>query len=96
MRMSWNRILSGLLAGTYVVLALFSGGAEAAFKVALFLVLPLACIWFSEAMGGYTGPTWRAAITAPTPGVFVCIAGWLLLLMPTVVGVVYVFTGSKP
>jgi len=76
MSMSRNRILSGLLAATYVVVALCGGGAEAGFKAALFLVLPLACIWFSEAMGGYTGPTWRAAITAPTPAVFVCIAGW--------------------
>ena len=95
MRMSWNRILSGLLAATYIVLALCGGGAETGFKVALFAILPLACIWFSEAMGGYTGPTWRAAITAPTPGVFVCIAGWLLLLLPAIVGIVYVFTGSN-
>jgi hypothetical protein len=96
MSMSWNRILSGLIAATYVVIALCGGGAEAGFKVALFLVLPLACIWFSEAMGGYTGPNWRAAITAPTPGVFVCIAGWLLLLLPAIVGIVYGLTGSKP
>ncbi len=93
MRMSWNRILSGLLAASYVVVALCGGGAEAAFKAALFLVLPLACIWFSEAMGGYTGPTWRAAITAPSPAVFACIAGWLLLLVPAIIGVVYGFTG---
>ena len=47
-------------------------------------------------MGGYTGPAWRAAITAPTPGVFVCIAGWLLLLVPAIIGIVYGLTGSKP
>ena len=95
MSMSRNRILSGLLAATYIVVALCGGGAEAGFKAALFLVLPLACIWFSEAMGGYTGPAWRATITAPTPAVFVCIAGWLLLVMPAIIGVVYLFTGSK-
>jgi hypothetical protein len=86
--MIWNRILSGLLAVAYVAVAAYGGGAEAAFKTALFVVLPLACIWFSEAMGGYTGPSWRAAITAPTPGVFICIAGWLLLLVPAIIGVV--------
>jgi hypothetical protein len=96
MSLSRNRILSGLLAATYIVVALCGGGAEAGFKVALYLLLPLACIWFSEAMGGYTGPTWRAVITTPTPGVFVCIAGWLLLVMPAIIGVVYVFTSSKP
>jgi hypothetical protein len=96
MRMSWNRILSGLLTAAYVVVALCGGGSEVAFKVALFSVLPLACIWFSEAMGGYTGPSWRGAITAPTPGLFVCIAGWLLLLMPAIIGIVYGLAGSKP
>jgi len=94
--MSRNRILSGLLAATYFVVALCGGGAEAGFKVALFLVLPLACIWFSEAMGGYTGPAWHATITAPTPAVFVCLGGWLLLLLPAIVEVIYFFTGSKP
>lgn len=95
MRMSWNRILSGLIAAITVVVALCGGGAKAGFKVALFLVLPLACIWFSEGMGGYTGANWCAAITAPTPGVFVCIAGWLLLLVPAIVGIVYGLTASK-
>ena len=96
MRLSWNRIVPGLLAAIYVVVALCCGGAEVGFKAALFVILPLACIWFSEAMGGYTGPVWRAVITAPTPGVFVCIVGWLMLLLPAITGVVYVFTGSKP
>jgi hypothetical protein len=94
--MSWNKILSGVLAVIYVVVALSGGGAEAGFKVGLFLILPLACIWFSEAMGGYTGPVWRAVVTAPTPGVFVCIAGWLLLLVPGIIGIIYVASGSRP
>jgi len=34
MRMSWNRILSGLVAATYVVVALAGGGDEAGFKAA--------------------------------------------------------------
>jgi hypothetical protein len=94
--MSRNKILSGLLAATYIVVALCCGGAEAGFKVALYLVLPLALIWFGEPMGGHAGPTWRAAITAPKPVLFVCIAGWLLLVVPAIILVVYVFTGSKP
>jgi len=43
-------------------------------------------------MGGYVGPVWRGVITSPTPAVFVCIAGWLLLLLPLIIGVVHVFT----
>jgi hypothetical protein len=50
--MSRNKILSGLLAATYIVVALCGGGAEAGFGVALYLVLPLALSWFGEPMGG--------------------------------------------
>jgi len=52
--------------------------------VLLFVIFPLACIWFSDAMGGYTGLTTSMPITATSPGVIVCILGWLLLLMPLI------------
>jgi hypothetical protein len=87
-RLNWNRILSGLLAIIYVVVAFAAGGAEGGFKVFGFVILPLACIWFGEAMGGYTGPTAGMSITAPSPGLFVCIAGWLLLLLPLIMGII--------
>jgi hypothetical protein len=94
MTMSRNRLLSGVLAAIYIVIAFCFGGAEAGFKIGLFLILPLACIWFSEPMGGYTGPVWRGVITSPTPAIFVCIGGWLLLLLPLIIGVIYSF--QKP
>jgi hypothetical protein len=84
-RMSWNRILSGLLAVGYIVFAFFAGGAKGALILAMFVILPLACIWFSEAMGGYIGPVWRGSITHSSPGLAVCVAGWLLLLLPVAV-----------
>jgi hypothetical protein len=84
MTLSWNRILSALLAVIYFIAALLTGGPEAGFKVLGFVILPLACIWFSEAMGGYTGPTASMPITAPSPGIMVCIAGWVLMLLPVV------------
>jgi hypothetical protein len=46
------------------------------------VILPLACIWFGDAMGGCTGPSGTIWITASSPGVIVCIVGWLLLIMP--------------
>ena len=88
-------MLSGLLAAIYILAALCFGGAEAGFKVALFVVLPLGCIWFSDAMGGYVGPNWRGSITGPSPGIAVCIGGWLLLLLPIIIGIVYALTGSN-
>jgi hypothetical protein len=82
--MSWNRILSALLALLYIIIAYQGGGGESAFKVGLCLVLPLACIWFGDAMGGYTGPVGLYGISATSPGVIVCILGWLLLLLPII------------
>ena len=92
MTLTKNRALSGLLAAIYLVVAAFARGAEAAFQVSMFLILPLGCIWFSEPMGGYVGPAWRGAITSPTPAVFVCIGGWLLLLLPLGIAIYYEFT----
>ena len=92
MTLTKNRALSGLLAAIYIVVAAFATGAEAAFQVGMFLILPLGCIWFSEPMGGYVGPAWRGAITSPTPAVFVCIGGWLLLLLPLGIAIYYEFT----
>jgi len=92
MAMNWNRILSGLLALIYLVTGFVVGGAEASFKVVLFMIMPLACIWFGDAMGGYVGPTWGAGITDPSPCLMVCIAGWVLLLMPIIAGLLSLIT----
>jgi hypothetical protein len=82
MTFSWNRILSGLLAAGYVIGAFVTGGGEVGLKVLGFVILPLACIWFAEPMGGFTGLSGSIWITAPSPSIFVCIAGWLLLVVP--------------
>ena len=82
MTLSWNRILSGLLAAGYVIGAFVTGGGEVGLKVLGFVILPLACIWFAEPMGGFTGLSGSIWITAPSPSIFVCIAGWLLLVVP--------------
>jgi hypothetical protein len=89
--MDWNRTLSGLLALIYLILAFFAGGPEAGLKVLAFLILPLACIWFADHMGRYTGklPITGGGINQQTPGCLVCIGGWLLLLLPIFVGIVF-------
>jgi hypothetical protein len=86
-----NRILSGLLAFIYLILAFFADGPETGLKVLAFLILPLACIWFSDPMGSYTGrlPISNGGINQQTPGFLVCIGGWLLLLLPIAIGIVY-------
>ena len=72
-------------------MAAVHGGAETAFKISMFLILPLGCIWFSEAMGGYTGLgllQFGAPITNRSPGILVCIMGWVVLLLPVAIGVI--------
>lgn len=93
--MNWNRALSILVVAVYVVGGALGGGLRVAFVAAAFSILPLACIWLSEAMGGYVGPAWRGAITGPSPGLVVCIVGWLLLLLPAIFEVVNAIVGSK-
>jgi hypothetical protein len=69
---------------SYLVFAFGHGGWESVVKIGMFLIFPLACIWFADAMGGYTGPTPNMSITKTSPGAFVFILGWVLLLLPLV------------
>ncbi len=79
-----QRILSLIVAGWYLYGAYSSSGPEAALKTGFFLLIPLACIWFSETLGRFTGSLGpgRPGITATTPGCFVKLGGWILLLSP--------------
>ena len=90
-----GRVISGVIAVGYLVTAYLAGGWGLTWRVALFLNLPLACIWFSEAMGGYTGGTGRGAITGTTPGCFVAFGGWLLLSLPVIVEVIAAIGGNE-
>ena len=79
-----------------MVVAYLAADGEMAFKVGLSLILPMACIWFSDAMGGYTGVGMgRPAITSPTPGCLVAFAGWLLLLLPIIIVEIMALMGNK-
>jgi hypothetical protein len=86
--LSWNRRLSGLVVLIYLSLGCAAGDMEGVFKLGLFLILPMACIWFAEAMGGYQGLAGSISITEKTPGLIVCILGWLLLLLPVLMGII--------
>lgn len=80
-----SRILSSIIAVGYLVAAYFTSGLETTFKFGISLLLPLVCIWYSEAMGGYTGVSHRGvSITKPTPGCFIALVGWALLLLPLI------------
>jgi len=90
-----SKIVSGCIALSYVTIAVIAGDGEVVFKTGLFLLLPLACIWSSASMGGYTGVGLGKGITSTTPGRFVAFGGWLLLLLPIIIVMVASFSGNK-
>jgi len=77
-----QRILSLLVALVYL------GVTFAYFKwfylllISADLIFCLACIWFAEAMGNYTGTLSGNPNTGKSPAFLVRFFGWLLLLMP--------------
>lgn len=84
-----SRVLSGIVVLGYVAAVwLGRGDAVAVFRIVRFLALPLACIWFPDALGSRTGVSFglaRFSISRATPGDIVALAGWILLLCPIAV-----------
>jgi hypothetical protein len=68
----------------YLIGASFLEGAKGFFRILLFLILPLGCIFFSDALGSYTGFSRPLGprVTKTTPGCFIALIGWVLLLFP--------------
>lgn len=89
-----GKIISVLISVVYLVFAYITGGIELLLKILLFLLLPLACIWFGEAMGNYIGPAFgvRPHITKESPGCLVTFMGWVLLALPLVLFIISYFS----
>jgi|APCry1669189241_1035207.scaffolds.fasta_scaffold210764_2 hypothetical protein len=93
--LDWNRILSLLVAAFYIVTAYWLKGGEVACKALIFILFPTACIWFSDAVGGYTGNMGSMPITQSSPGIFVRLLGWVLLLLPVILAGFQFFSHGK-
>jgi len=76
-----SRILSLIIALAYVTVGVTTDGFQTGMRLALFCLLPCACIWFPEAMGDYTGGV-LTRITESSPPSFVFVLGWIVLLIP--------------
>lgn len=80
-----NRVVSGALAAGWLVFLFLLGGGELVMRGVLALILPLACIWFPDAMGGMTtrlpSPVSTVPITGTSPACIVRILGWVMLLL---------------
>jgi len=86
------RGLSLLVYVAYLIGGYISLGGEAMAKISVFFLLPLACIWFPEPLGKFTGVMGLQAITTQTPAFLVSAAGWLLLVVVPLV--VYFVVGA--
>ena len=83
------RTLSLIIAVAYLVLTAMSARSSAKVLSGLLitcgaLLLPLACIWFSDELGEYVGALPGPGITRKSPGWMVKIGGWVLLLLPVI------------
>lgn len=78
-----HRIASGVVCAVWIGLAFHTGGLGQAFKTAAYFLLPMACIWFSEAMASYTGVMWGRGrfIDQRSHPTFLRWGGWFLLLV---------------
>ena len=80
-----SKAISGGIALAYLTTAGFAGGSESTVIVAVFLILPLACIWYCDALGEMRGGRLgNAAVTRRSPSSLVAFCGWLLLTLPLV------------
>lgn len=86
----WQRIASLLVAIAYLLVSplLFPADtwshlmADILMRI-LSLAFPLACIWFADDLAEYyRDGTLFPEITTPSPGRFVRLGGWILLLLP--------------
>lgn len=71
-RQRLHRLLSGFVGCVCLLLAYYFGGGMSAGKTLLWVLLPLACIWFPEEVAGYTGSASAALLRW---------CGWLVLLV---------------
>ena len=85
--MTKGKAASLVVCAGYLASATIAAGGEGFFRCLIFLILPMACIWFSEAMGSATGFVGGVIhpVTRTTPGPFVYFGGWMLLLLPVIV-----------
>ena len=93
--MTKGRIASAVVAVFYVVLAFLMEGAETAFRVIIFLILPLGCIWYGEALGSFTGLMRGQYVNATSPGWLVTFIGWIILLLPLIMAVFSSFSQKQ-
>jgi len=95
-----GKVLAIVISCFYLLIFLVYGKSFDWVRLLMFLILPLACIFFSEAMGsGTTNLTnlTNIPITKTSPGCFIALLGWVLLLLPLILAIFLpIFYGIPP
>jgi hypothetical protein len=97
-KMTWNRLLSAIVAVSYVAAMGWYVGADTALKAVAGLLLPLACIWFGDELGNVTGVRFGVIgsfTTDATPGSIVRFGGWVVLILVVLVTLYVRFSLGK-
>jgi len=90
-----SRLLSTIVLLFYLVTAYTSGGVDLSLRVLLLSIVPIACIWFPEPLGDYTGLFLGDSITNTSPAGLVWFLGWLVLLLPMLLAVLLWLQGVR-
>jgi hypothetical protein len=89
MQVTIGSLLSLLLALFYVIgyIAASGGFDVGVCRRCLYLLIPLALIWFPDELGGFTGYTGRGGnIDTPSPSILISFFGWFFLVGVPVLG----------
>jgi hypothetical protein len=84
-----SRLLAIIIVLAYIIGAGLIAGMVSALKVLAAMLLPLACIWFPEAMGDYT----QGHVNKQSSPAFVWFLGWTLLFLPAIVATILLLQG---
>jgi len=85
-RYNIGKIVALTMSCFYLITAYYSGGGELLLRTLAFLIIPLGCIFFSAAMGGFTGLSGGGIhVSKPTPGCFIAFMGWIILFLPIII-----------
>ena len=77
------RLLSLFLVLVYVTGTGVIAGPVSALKMLAGMIVPLACVWFPEAMGDVTGSSF--SLTRRSPASLVWFLGWVVLFLPLII-----------
>jgi len=75
-----SRVISGAVVALYLGVDLRYSGPADAVRLLWFCLLPVACVWFPDALGDLIS----GRITKKSPPSFVWFFGWVVLLLPVI------------